>query len=41
MRVQKEDVDLIALEFDVNTKLAERRLREHGGDVKAALVSFL
>ena len=41
VKVQKEDVDLIALEFEVDKKLAERRLREHGGNVKSTLISFL
>ena len=41
VKVQREDVELVALEFEVDKKLAERRLREHAGDVKAALVSFL
>ena len=41
VKIQREDIDLVALEFEVDRKLAERRLREHGGDVKRALVSFL
>ena len=41
VKVSAEDVALIAAEFEVDKKRAELRLREHGGDVKAALESFL
>jgi NACalpha-BTF3-like transcription factor len=36
----QDDVDVIATEMEVDKKLAERRLREHGGDLAAALKSF-
>lgn len=41
VKVSAEDVALIAAEFEVDKKHAELRLREHDGDVKAALESFL
>ena len=41
VKISKEDVDVIASEFEVDKKLAERRLREHKGDLVAALKSFL
>lgn len=41
VKLKKEDVELVALEFELDKKLAESRLREHRGNVKAALVSFL
>ena len=41
VKIQRKDVDLITLEFEVDRKLAERRLREHGGNVKSTLISFL
>jgi NACalpha-BTF3-like transcription factor len=40
-QINKEDVDVIALEAEVDKKAAERRLREHGGDLAAALKSYL
>ncbi len=36
-----EDVDLVAAELELDRKAAERRLREHGGDVQQALRSFV
>lgn len=41
VKINKEDVDVIALEFELDKKVAERRLREHKGDLKEALKSFL
>lgn len=41
MKVKQEDIVLITTEFEVDKKIAERRLREHQGSVKAALESFL
>lgn len=41
VKVSKEDVDVIVAETEVDRKVADRRLREHNGDLKAALQSFL
>mmetsp|Transcript_3923 Transcript_3923/g.11410 ORF Transcript_3923/g.11410 Transcript_3923/m.11410 type:complete len:110 (+) Transcript_3923:233-562(+) len=41
VKVSAGDVELIAVEFEVDKKRAELRLREHDGDVKGALRSFL
>lgn len=41
VKVQQADVALIAKEFELDLKKAERRLRECGGDVRAALVALL
>jgi hypothetical protein len=41
VKVSPGDVSLIATEMEVDAKVAERRLREAGGDVRAALTSFL
>lgn len=41
MKVSKEDIDLIAEEYEIDRKKAELRLRECKGDLKAALHSFL
>ncbi|PRW60148.1 Purple acid phosphatase 15 [Chlorella sorokiniana] len=41
VKVAKEDVDLIAQQFDLDKKKAERCLREAKGDVKAALRALL
>ena len=35
------DVELVAAELELDKKAAERRLREHGGDVLAALRTFV
>ena len=35
------DVDLVASELELDKKVAERRLREHGGDVLQALRTFV
>jgi NACalpha-BTF3-like transcription factor len=35
------DVELVASELELEKKVAERRLREHGGDVLQALRTFL
>lgn len=41
MKVASADINTIATELEVDKKLAERRLRECEGDLKAALKSFL
>ncbi|KAI7840887.1 hypothetical protein COHA_005416 [Chlorella ohadii] len=41
VKVAKEDIELIAQQFDLDKKKAERCLREAKGDVKAALRSLL
>ncbi|KAL4859135.1 Huntingtin-interacting protein K [Chlorella vulgaris] len=41
VKVQKQDVELIAQQFDLDKKKAERCLREVKGDVKAALTQLL
>ncbi|XP_068708881.1 huntingtin-interacting protein K-like [Montipora foliosa] len=38
--IKKEDVDLIVEEMEIPRVAAERRLREHKGDVVEALVSL-
>jgi NACalpha-BTF3-like transcription factor len=35
------DVELVAAELELEKKVAERRLREHGGDVLQALRTFV
>lgn len=37
MQIRKEDVDLIANELQISRTVAEQTLREHHGDVVAAL----
>ena len=41
VKVKKEDVHVIAAEFELDTKIADRRLREHNGNLVEALQSFL
>jgi NACalpha-BTF3-like transcription factor len=41
VKVNKEDIEVIIAEVEVDAKLAERRLREHNGNLKEALQSFL
>ncbi|KAL3157748.1 hypothetical protein ABBQ32_012172 [Trebouxia sp. C0010 RCD-2024] len=41
VKVNKEDVNIIAAEFELDTKTADRRLREHSGNLVEALQSFL
>jgi len=41
VKISPEDVDLIATEFEMDKKLAERSLREGKGDVRAAIESLL
>lgn len=41
VKVNQADVKVIATEFEVSVKQAELRLREHEGNVTAALESFL
>lgn len=38
--IKKEDVDLIAEEFEISRTRAERTLREHAGNVVEALASL-
>ena len=38
--MEASDVELIAAEFEIEKKAAERHLREAGGDVKATLTSL-
>lgn len=40
-QVQKEDIEVIAQQFDMDKKKAERALRENGGELKTALQSLL
>lgn len=41
VRVSAADIDLILTEVEVDHKAADRRLREHGGNIHLALKSFL
>ncbi len=41
VKVRQEDVDVIAAEFELDKKAAERRLREAGGDARAAIDALL
>lgn len=41
VKVDAADVDVIVAEAEVDRRLAERRLREHGGVLTEALKSFL
>ncbi|KAL6767658.1 hypothetical protein ACKKBF_B36120 [Auxenochlorella protothecoides x Auxenochlorella symbiontica] len=41
VKIQASDVEVLVREFEVDKKAAELRLREHGGDVRAALASYL
>lgn len=41
VKVNKEDIDVIASEFEMDKKAAERRLRENGGDLEKALHALL
>lgn len=41
VKVTAADIDVVAAEAEVDKKLAERRLREHGGNLLEALKSFL
>ena len=41
VKVREQDVKLISVEFELDKKTAERRLREHQGNIVAALESFL
>ena len=40
-QVAKEDVELLAAQFDLDKKGAERTLREAKGDVRAAMRALL
>mmetsp|Transcript_30399 Transcript_30399/g.78096 ORF Transcript_30399/g.78096 Transcript_30399/m.78096 type:complete len:111 (+) Transcript_30399:280-612(+) len=39
--INKDDIGVISAEFEVDSKAAELRLRECGGDLKQTLKSFL
>lgn len=41
VKISKEDVEVLAEQAEVDAKQAERRLRESGGDLAAALRSYL
>lgn len=41
VKIKAEEVNLIVSELEVDKKTAERRLREHQGDLVKALESFL
>ena len=41
VKISQEDVATIVSEIEVEKKAAEMRLREHGGDVFAALKSYV
>ena len=41
VKIRKEDVDLIVDQMEISQSIAEKRLREHKGDVVEALVSLL
>ena len=41
VQINAEDVEVIAAEFALDKKVAERRLRENKGDLEAALKSYL
>jgi NACalpha-BTF3-like transcription factor len=40
-QVQKDDIDLIAQQFDLDKKKAERTLRGNKGDLRATLRALL
>lgn len=39
MKVADADVAVLAQELELDKKAADRRLREHGGDLKKALLA--
>lgn len=41
MKIKQDEVELIASEFEVDKKAATKALREHKGNLVAALDSFL
>ena len=41
VKVNKDDVKIIAAEFELDATAADRRLREHSGSLFDALQSFL
>lgn len=41
VKLNPTDIDLVAAELELDKKAAERRLRENGGDVDAALRSYV
>ncbi|KAK9795573.1 hypothetical protein WJX73_004433 [Symbiochloris irregularis] len=41
VKLQKEDIELVAYECEIDKKAAEAQLRQHRGDVKATLIAFL
>ena len=40
IKISKEDVDLMVREMEISQHLAERKLREHKGDIVEALVEL-
>ena len=41
LKISKGDIDAIASEFELDAKTAERRLREHRGNLRQALEALL
>lgn len=41
VKVKKEDVELVCNEFEISKPRAERVLKEHDGDLKAALTALI
>ena len=41
LKISKADMDVIASEFELDAKTAERRLREHRGNLRQALETLL
>lgn len=41
VKVKKEDVELIAREMELSLQVADRKLREAGGDVVQCLVALV
>jgi NACalpha-BTF3-like transcription factor len=41
VEIKDEDVDLIVNELEVTKQVAERKLREHKGDLQATLNYFI
>ncbi len=41
MAIKAADVEVLAMEFELDKKVAERRLRESGGSLYQALKSYL
>lgn len=41
VKIKAEDVEVIVREFELDAKTAERRLREHDGDLPATLAALI